>query len=184
MRGNYPALEDELKQVSRQALEASLSQRYAGARSPSYSDATYFRHFKSFTNDYPVILSTCHSLRRSIPTGFLLDYLIIDEASQVDLLAAGLALSCARNVIVVGDLKQLPHIPERGAAERARPAPAPELRLWAAQHPVLNHRALRRWPSPHNAPRTLPLRSRNHRLLQQEVLWWATRPLHHQRPGK
>jgi hypothetical protein len=124
-QGNYPALEDELQRVSQQALKASLSQRYAGARSPSYSDATYFRHFKSFTNDYPVVLSTCHSLRRSIPTGFMLDYLIIDEASQVDLLAAGLALSCARNVIVVGDLKQLPHIPERSAAARARPAPAP-----------------------------------------------------------
>ncbi|MEO8282515.1 MAG: ATP-binding protein, partial [Pseudarthrobacter sp.] len=122
---DYPGLEDELKQVSRQALEASLHQRYAGARSQSYSGDTYFRHFKTFTNDYPVVLSTCHSLRRSIPTGFLLDYLIIDEASQVDLLAAGLALSCARNVIVVGDLRQLPHIPEKSASERAQPAPAP-----------------------------------------------------------
>lgn len=122
---DYPGLEDELKQVSRQALEASLYQRYAGSRSPGYSDATYLRHFTSFTNDYPVVLSTCHSLRRSIPPGFLLDYLIIDEASQVDLLAAGLALSCARNVIVVGDLRQLPHIPEKSASERARPAPAP-----------------------------------------------------------
>ncbi|MGO4188436.1 AAA domain-containing protein [Pseudarthrobacter sp. TAF60_1] len=123
---NYPGLEDELKQVSRQALEASLFQRYAGGRSSDYSDATYFRHFTSFTNDYPVIVSTCHSLRRSIPPGFLLDYLIIDESSQVDLLAAGLALACARNVIVVGDLQQLPHIPQRGASERSRPAPAPE----------------------------------------------------------
>ncbi|WP_255769643.1 AAA domain-containing protein [Pseudarthrobacter sulfonivorans] len=123
---DYTGLEDELKQQSRLALEASLFQRYAGARSRDYSDATYLRHFKSFTNDYPVIVSTCHSLRRSIPAGFLLDYLIIDEASQVDLLAAGQALACARNVIVVGDLKQLPHIPQRSAAERSRPAPAPE----------------------------------------------------------
>jgi superfamily I DNA and/or RNA helicase len=50
--------------------------------------------FKDFTRDYPVLLSTCPSLRASIANGYLLDYLIIDEASQVDLLAAGLALSC------------------------------------------------------------------------------------------
>jgi RecA/RadA recombinase len=122
---DYPGLEDELKHASRQALEASLHQRYAGAGSQGYSEATYQRHFRSFTKDYPVVLSTCHSLRRSIPPSFLLDYLIIDEASQVDLLAAAQALSCARNVIVVGDLRQLPHIPEKSASERARPAPAP-----------------------------------------------------------
>ncbi|MDE8667406.1 AAA domain-containing protein [Pseudarthrobacter sp. H3Y2-7] len=124
-QGNQSGLEDELKHVSRQALEASLHQRYAGARRQDYSNDTYLQHFTSFAYDYPVILSTCHSLRRSIPSGFMLDYLIIDEASQVDLLAAGLALSCARNVIIVGDLRQLPHIPDRSASGHARPAPAP-----------------------------------------------------------
>jgi superfamily I DNA and/or RNA helicase len=43
-----------------------------------------------------VLVSTCHSLPASIAKGYLLDYLIIDEASQVDLLAAGLALSCCQ----------------------------------------------------------------------------------------
>lgn len=38
-----------------------------------------------------------------------LEHFIIDEASQVNLLAAGLALSRCRNVVVVGDLRQLPH---------------------------------------------------------------------------
>jgi hypothetical protein len=124
-QNHAPGLEDELRNLSRRALDASLHQRYAGGRSQGYSEDTYRRDFKNFANDYPVILSTCHSLRRSIPAGFLLDYLIIDEASQVDLLVAGLALSCARNVIVVGDLQQLPHIANKDAAERARPAPAP-----------------------------------------------------------
>ena len=40
----------------------------------------------------------------------MLDYVIIDEASQVDLITAVLALSCCRNVIIVGDMKQLPQI--------------------------------------------------------------------------
>jgi hypothetical protein len=122
---DFPALEDELKQVSRQALEASLYHRYARHPPRNYSDGTYLRQFSAFTESYPVVLSTCHSLRRSIPAGYLLDYLIIDEASQVDLLAAGLALSCARNVIVVGDLQQLQHIADTRAARRAKPATAP-----------------------------------------------------------
>ncbi len=63
-----------------------------------------------FGRDYPVVLSTCHSLQRSIGKGRLLDYLIIDEASQVDLLAAAIAMACCRNLVVVGDLAQLPFI--------------------------------------------------------------------------
>jgi hypothetical protein len=38
------------------------------------------------------------------------DYVIIDEASQVDLCTGALALSCARKAVVAGDLKQLPNV--------------------------------------------------------------------------
>lgn len=38
------------------------------------------------------------------------DYLIMDEASQVDIATGALALSCARNVVIVGDTKQLPNV--------------------------------------------------------------------------
>lgn len=37
--------------------------------------------------------------------------MIIDEASQQDIVPGILGLGCARNVIVVGDRKQLPHVP-------------------------------------------------------------------------
>jgi hypothetical protein len=123
-QNHAPGLEGDLRRLSRQALAASLHERYATGGSQSYSVGSYRRHFSAFAHDYPVILSTCHSLPGSIPDGFLLDYLIIDEASQVDLLVAGSALSRARNLIVVGDLQQLPHIPKPDAAQRARPSPA------------------------------------------------------------
>lgn len=135
-QNHTPGLADELRNLSRQALDASLHQRYAGDRSQGYSEDTYRRDFRRFAHDNPVILSTCHSLRRSIPAGFLLDYLIIDEASQADLLVAGVGLACARNVIVVGDLQQLPHIANKEAAERARPAPAPSYDY--ARHSILS----------------------------------------------
>ena len=76
----------------------------------TYSPSSYRQGstFGRFSLDYPVLLSTCHSLRDSVADGFLLDVLVIDESSQVGLLEAGLALSCCRNLVVVGDLRQLP----------------------------------------------------------------------------
>ena len=70
----------------------------------------YLSNFQNFIKVHPIILSTVHSLKNCSGKNFLYDYIIIDEASQTDLVAAGIALSCAKNVIVVGDLKQLSHI--------------------------------------------------------------------------
>ena len=38
------------------------------------------------------------------------DYVIMDEASQVDIKTGALALSCAMNAVIVGDDKQLPNV--------------------------------------------------------------------------
>lgn len=38
------------------------------------------------------------------------DYPIMDEASQADVATGALALSSARNVVIVGDTKQLPNV--------------------------------------------------------------------------
>lgn len=38
------------------------------------------------------------------------DYIIMDESSQVDLITGVLALSVAKNAVIVGDLKQLPNV--------------------------------------------------------------------------
>lgn len=59
---------------------------------------------------YPLILSTTFSSTTSLNSTITYDYLIIDEASQVDIATGALALSCAKNVIIVGDEKQLPHV--------------------------------------------------------------------------
>ncbi|MGN0728002.1 AAA domain-containing protein [Treponema sp.] len=68
----------------------------------------------SFTNEYPVILSTTFSSRATIGQGtdFLFDYVIMDEASQVDIVTGALALSCAKNAVIVGDKMQLPNVIE------------------------------------------------------------------------
>lgn len=56
------------------------------------------------------IESTTFSSRNSLNADVVYDYLIMDEASQVDIATGALALSCARNVVIVGDTKQLPNV--------------------------------------------------------------------------
>lgn len=59
---------------------------------------------------YPVILSTTYSLLNCVYSNFMFDYIIVDESSQVDLVSSFPALTLAKNVIIVGDSKQLPNI--------------------------------------------------------------------------
>ena len=67
---------------------------------------------KDFLSKYPIILSTFHSLLKCFVDGddFLYDYVIIDEASQSDLIAGLVAVSVAKNIILLGDDEQLPAI--------------------------------------------------------------------------
>lgn len=100
----------EYKELSLQSFKFELRKRYQARKRPSFNESVLRYDFKSFTNEYPVILSTTHSLRNSMPHNFLFDYLIVDEASQVDLASGMLAFSCAKNAVIVGDTKQLPNI--------------------------------------------------------------------------
>ncbi|ATZ21538.1 AAA domain-containing protein [Mesoplasma tabanidae] len=66
--------------------------------------------FKNFIKKRPIVLSTIYSVINSKNSSVLYDYLIIDESSQTDMLACIGAMACAKNIIVVGDLKQLPQV--------------------------------------------------------------------------
>lgn len=59
---------------------------------------------------YPVILSTTMSARSCVFTDEPYDYLIVDEASQVSSETGTLALTCAKNAVIVGDTKQLSNV--------------------------------------------------------------------------
>ncbi|MFT3877379.1 MAG: AAA domain-containing protein [Propioniciclava sp.] len=122
-REDYETLAERHRALSLRALYSALDQRYREVRLTEHDSRGYKRRFARFSADYPVILSTCHSLRRNLPDGYLLDYLIIDEASQVDLLTASLAMSVCRTLIVVGDERQLPQISNTEALRYAGQAP-------------------------------------------------------------
>ncbi|MEV6067606.1 AAA domain-containing protein [Nocardia sp. NPDC052001] len=112
----------EQARLSQQLLRDSLCIRYGAIARSTYRKG-YQRQFEQFAQDYPLILSTCHSLQNSIGAATLLDYLIIDEASQVDLATVAPTLACARNLIVVGDLEQLPPVTTALVGVPAAPDP-------------------------------------------------------------
>lgn len=108
-RGQFQRLLDELVAGSMAYLKSHL-QRSLPAED-TFDAENYRKKFDAFVKRYPIIGSSTHSIVNSLGAGALLDYVIIDEASQQDIVPGVLALGCARNLIIVGDRKQLPHIP-------------------------------------------------------------------------
>ncbi|MEG1525824.1 MAG: AAA domain-containing protein, partial [Clostridia bacterium] len=101
---------DELTTLSTRFLRAVLSARYG--ENPSrrvFTDDDLWQRPMEVLQEYPIVLSTTFSSRSSLK-GATYEYLIMDEASQVDVATGALALSCARNAVIVGDLKQLPNV--------------------------------------------------------------------------
>lgn len=68
------------------------------------------RRGNELIQQYPVVLSTTFSARSCVFTGKPYDYIIMDEASQVSIDTGALALTCARNAVIVGDTMQLPNV--------------------------------------------------------------------------
>ena len=104
--------------VSMKLFKNQLYKKYKGKERPEYTN--YELRFKSedFIKNYPVIMSTTYSLRKSLAENIMYDFVIIDEASQVDLATGVLALSCAKQAIIVGDTKQLPNVVNKETQEK------------------------------------------------------------------
>lgn len=96
--------------MSMQILKSKLFERFNQKKREAYTISELRRKSDEFLKDYPVIMSTTYSLRQSLSDNILYDYVIIDEASQVDLATGALALSCAKRAVIVGDTKQLPNV--------------------------------------------------------------------------
>ena len=106
---------------SMKLFKAKLAERfqYQNGRSIFTKDSLWKREFSSFIGEYPVVLSTTHSLRTCASSNYLFDFVIVDEASQVDIVTGALALSCAKTAVIVGDLKQLPNVVSENTAKEA-----------------------------------------------------------------
>lgn len=100
-----------LREISMLVFRDHLSRKYdAGKKRKVFAIDEIYLKTRDFLKEYPVILSTTFSATSNINQAYKFDYLIMDEASQVDIAAGALALACARNAVIVGDLKQLPNV--------------------------------------------------------------------------
>lgn len=107
---DFNAKMKEYSELSTKIFKAKLAKKYTLQKRKVYSINELQTKSENFIKDYPVVLSTTYSLRTCLSKDVMYDYVIVDEASQVDLCTGVLALSCAKKAVIVGDLKQLPNV--------------------------------------------------------------------------
>lgn len=106
-----------LRSSSLQLLKSKIAKRYANHIRKKFTIQDIKFKTEEFLNEYPVVLSTTYSAKSCISKDMVFDYVIMDEASQVDIKTGALALSCAMNAVIVGDDKQLPNVVSREEAQ-------------------------------------------------------------------
>ena len=100
----------DLASWSMDILRDALFMKYNGKERPVFNTPNELRlHADLVCEQYPVILSTTFSARTTLKD-VVYDYIIMDEASQVSIETGALALTCAKNAVIVGDTLQLPNV--------------------------------------------------------------------------
>lgn len=108
---NRQKIFDELKELSLDILKFKFAQKYLNRKTKTiFNKATLRKQSFEFLEEYPLILSTTYSLQSCLGYQTMYDYVIFDEASQVDICTGYLTTFNAKNIVVVGDLKQLPNV--------------------------------------------------------------------------
>lgn len=107
----------ELRSASLLVLKSKMAKRYQASKRRRFAIKDIKPKTEEFLKEYPVVLSTTYSAKSCISKDMVFDYVIMDEASQVDIKTGALALSCAMNAVIVGDDKQLPNVVSREEAQ-------------------------------------------------------------------
>ncbi len=96
--------------LSMQLLKHCLAKRYNNRPRKVFNINDLWKNTDNFLDEYPIVLSTTFSVITSVQNGYLFDCIIVDEASQVDLLNGILVMACAKKLVIVGDPMQLPNV--------------------------------------------------------------------------
>ncbi|MBF1426002.1 MAG: DUF2726 domain-containing protein [Prevotella histicola] len=99
-----------LSAYSLQILKNEIAEHYRADTRTAFTIKNIKAKTEDLLREYPVVLSTTYSAKSCISKDMVFDYVIMDEASQVDIKTGALALSCAMNAVIVGDDKQLPNV--------------------------------------------------------------------------
>lgn len=106
-------IKENLRQLgaySLQILKNEIAEHYRADTRTAFTIKNIKAKTEDLLREYPVVLSTTYSAKSCISKDMVFDYVIMDEASQVDIKTGALALSCAKNAVIVGDDKQLPNV--------------------------------------------------------------------------
>ena len=112
-RLHYNNLESSIKELtssSLQLLKHKMAKRYVGGNRSVFTIKDLRLKAQKFLKEYPIVLSSTYKSNTNIGPDYVFDYVIMDEASQIDIKTGALALSCAMNAVIVGDDKQLPNV--------------------------------------------------------------------------
>ena len=102
---------ETLKNNSISILRTYLKNKYKNKKERKiFTSKDLDKNSEEFISEYPIIFSTTYSIGKCLNKDYKFDYLIIDEASQVDLITGALALYNSKNAVIVGDRKQLPNV--------------------------------------------------------------------------
>lgn len=108
---NTELLAKALTEMSMTLFKASLHDKYNNQKNVMFNDTKDMKiREEDFFKRYPVVLSTAFSARSCLFGNKPYDYVIMDEASQVSIDTGALALTCAKNAVIVGDTLQLPNV--------------------------------------------------------------------------
>jgi hypothetical protein len=111
LNSDFETIKNQIIIESRKEFKNIIQSKIEKHKFDEFTESNFIPKFKDFVDRYPVILSTSFSVLNSLPRDSMIDYLIVDEASQSDLLSNVLPMTKARNVVIVGDEQQLPAIP-------------------------------------------------------------------------
>lgn len=104
-------LNDQLAVFSKVIFKDALYEKYHAMEEIAFTDLKeLWTMSDTVLRRFPVILSTTFSARISLSDQTIYDYVIMDEASQVSVETGALALTCAKNAVIVGDNLQLPNV--------------------------------------------------------------------------
>ncbi len=112
-RDNLEARIKDVQKKSDKLFRNALANRYNQTekrRKFDTDDNVFWKKYAELLREYPVITSSTHSIRNCVNDSYIYDYIIMDESSQVNVVTGALAMSCAKNIVIVGDTKQLPNV--------------------------------------------------------------------------
>ena len=146
--GMMESLQDKSMRIFKSHLKRDHSKDIKEGRH-KFSDKDLHRIPSEFCREYPVVLSSTYSIKKTLGSDFVYDLLVIDESSQVDILTGALAFSCAKNVVIVGDPKQLPNIITRADREKGQEVwsryALPDAYCWHKEGNCLMRSAMEIW---------------------------------------